>query len=129
MKLITTIIAILTTSSVMAQGFKDNTLDINYNASYRETFNLRASTRISENNRWNLAGFNAGAGWRMMPGLNMTYELSRGHECNANLISKYGFGYQFSKTNLNLNMSVYSVNGTTREDGIHGRIDLSVKFK
>jgi hypothetical protein len=113
----------------MAQGFKDNTLDINYNASYKDAFTLRASTRLSEQNNWNLRGFSAGTGIRILPGLNMNYDLSRGHELNANMISKYGFGYQFSRPNFNLNMSVFSVNGTPREDGVAGRIDLSIKFK
>jgi len=129
MKLATTIITALAACSIMAQGFKDNTLDINYNASYRDAFSLRATTRLSEQNNWDLRGFSAGAGMRILPGFNMTYDLSRGHELNANMISRYGFGYQFSKPNFNLNMSLYSVNGTPREDGIHGRIDLSVKFK
>lgn len=129
MKFATTILTALAASSIMAQGFKENTLDINYNASYRDSFSLRASTRLSENNNWNLRGFNAGAGMRIMPGFNLTYDMSRGHELNASVISRYGFGYQFTKPNLNINMSLYSVNGTPREDGVHGRIDLSVKFK
>jgi hypothetical protein len=129
MKLATTIIATLAACSIMAQGFRDNTLDINYNASYRDAFSLRATTRLSELNNWDLRGFSAGAGMRILPGFNITYDISRGHELNANTISRYGFGYQFAKPNFNLNMSLYSVNGTPREDGIHGRIDLSVKFK
>lgn len=129
MKFATTILATLVACSIMAQGFKNNTLDINYNASYKDTFSLRASTRLSENDNWDLRGFSAGAGLRIMPGFNITYDLSRGHEFNAKMISRYGFGYQFSRPNFNFNMSLYSMSGTPREDGIHGRIDLSVKFK
>lgn len=121
--------AAMMAGSIMAQGFKDNTLDINYNASYRNNFSLRASTRLSENNNWDLRGFNTGASMRIMPGFNLTYDLWRGHELNANMISRYGVGYQFSKSDFNLNLSLQSTNGSLREDGFHGRIDLSMKFK
>jgi len=129
MKLIATIFATLMACSIMAQGFKENTLDVNYNAMYRDTLSLRASTRLSDRNNWNLRGFNAGAGFRLMPGFSITYDLSRGNAPTASLISRYGFGYQYSKPNFNINISAYSFNGTPREDGIHGRIDLSIKFK
>lgn len=123
------LMAAMMAGSIMAQGFKDNTLDINYNASYRNNFSLRASTRLSENNNWDLRGFNTGASMRIMPGFNLTYDLWRGHELNANMISRYGVGYQFSKSDFNLNLSLQSTNGSLREDGFHGRIDLSMKFK
>jgi len=129
MKSTATILMCLAATAAMSQSMKNDTLDINYNAVYRDSLSLRASTRLSEKEHWDLKGFNAGINLKPWPGLNMTYEVSRGVEPNAQMISKYSFGYQISKQNFNLNMSLYSFSGTPRDDGIHGRIDFSMKFK
>lgn len=129
MKLITTTLTLLAASMAMSQSFKNDTLDINYNATYKDSFNLRASTRLSEKENWSMRCFNAGMNLKLWPGLNMAYEVSRSADINASMISKYSLGYQLSKQNFNLNMSLYSVSGTMRDDGMHGRIDFSIKFK
>jgi hypothetical protein len=127
-KLLATILAACTVCCALGQ--RNNTLDLNYNASYRNSLNFRWSSRLSEASDWGLMGFNTGASWSANQGLgrlSVTYDMFRGYEPCADIGARYGLAYSLSTPTTGLNLSLYNTSGT-RNDGVSAKLDINMKF-
>ena len=131
--IVTLIVVCAFSSTALAQFRKDNVLDLNYNASFRDSFSLRWSSRIAESQDWNLRGFNAGGSYALNKGstrLSVTYDLWRGYNDNDPMAHKYGLAFSTTAPNLNLAFSLFKTDGANNQmNGFSGRLDLNMKFK
>lgn len=130
---ITLILACALSTTAFAQLRKDNVLDLNYNASFKDSFSLRWSSRIAESQDWTLKGFNAGGAYSLNKGptrLAVTYDLMRGYNDGAEIGHRYGLAFSTTAPNLNLAFSLFKTDGANNQmNGFSGRLDLNMKFK
>lgn len=130
---LTLISACALSTTAFAQWQKDNVLDLNYNASFKDSFSLRWSSRLAESQDWTLRGFNAGGSFALNQGptrLSVTYDLMRGYNAGAEVGSRYGLSFSQVASNMNLAFSLFKSDGMANQmNGFSGRLDLSMKFK
>ncbi len=117
--------------SIAQNKLHDNTLDINYTATYKDNFSLRWSSRLSEQQNWSLKGFTAGGAYSLTGKSNrfsLTYDMWRGTEINAPLSSRYGLSYNTQSKYSNFSFSILHIDVPNQPKGFQGRIDLNMKF-
>lgn len=132
MKKLILMTVLLMSSNVFAQNkVSNNTLDINYMATYKSEFTLRMSSRLSENDGWALKGFNGGGAYNIGRGnsrFSLTYDLWRGNEYNAPIGRRFGLAFSTQSRFSNLNLSLYQTDAPNAPSGIAGRLDITMKF-
>lgn len=129
MKKLILMTVLLMSSNVFAQNkASNNTLDINYMATYKSEFTLRMSSRLSENDGWALKGFTVGGAYRANSRLSLTYDLWRGNEYNAPIGRRFGLAFSTQSRFSNLNLSLYQTDAPNAPSGIAGRLDITMKF-
>lgn len=109
---------------------KANFLDINYTMSRNDIFGIRFSTRLSEEERWNLNAFNGGAFWKLAKGsssLVISYDSYRVNGYSP-IGYRYGFIYSSSGPHSTLSLSLFQNDNFTNLKGFSGKIDLNIKF-
>lgn len=133
MKTLTTLIVLLLSVIATAQNRpSDKTLDINYIASYKDSFSLKWSSKLSEQQEWSLKGFTAGGAYNLNRSANhfsVVYDFWRGCEPNAGISTRYGMAYNTQSKFSNLSFSIFQTDSLTAPSGIAGRIDINMKFK
>jgi hypothetical protein len=133
MRTLTTSLMLLLSVIATAQNRPtDKTLDINYIASYKDSFSLKWSSKLSEKQDWALKSFTAGGAYNLNKATNrfsVVYDFWRGCEPNAGISTRYGMAYNTQSKFTNLSFSIFQTDSFTAPSGIAGRIDINMKFK
>lgn len=133
MKKLILMTVLLMSSSIFAQNKVSNTtLDINYMATYKSEFTLRMSSRLSENDRWALKGFNGGGAYNIGKGnsrFSLTYDLWRGNEYKAPTERRFGLAYSTQSRFNSVSFSMYQTDALNAPSGLAGKLDITMKFK
>lgn len=133
MKKLILMTVLLMSSNVFAQNkVSNNTLDINYMATYKSEFTLRMSSRLSENDRWALKGFNGGGAYNIGKGnsrFSLTYDLWRGNEYKAPIGRRFGLAYSTQSRFNSVSFSMYQTDALNAPSGLAGKLDITMKFK
>lgn len=122
---------VLMSASVFSQT-NNNTLDINYLASFKDTFTLKLSSKLSENNDWSLRGFSGGGAYSVggaSSRFSLTYDLWRGNELNAPLSKRFGLAYSTQSRFNSVSFSMYQTDALNAPSGLAGKLDITMKFK
>ncbi len=121
---ITTIILLLINYS----SAQNNTFDINYNASYKDAFNLKLTSRMIEKNDWAMQGFSAGGSYNVINGktkLMLSYDLWKLGD-NLPINRKYGITFSTQNTFSNFSLTLFKSEGG--QNGLSGRLDFNMRF-
>lgn len=106
---------------------QNNTFDINYNATYKNVFNLKLNSRLVGKKDWTMQGFSVGGSYNLINGNNkliLSYDLWQPNSAQMN--QKYGLTFSSQNSFTNLNLSIFKSDGI--QGGISGRLDFNMRF-
>lgn len=118
--------------AICASGFAQtppNTFDINYNASYKDAFNLKLSSRLIEKNNWGVSEFSAGGSYNVINGktkLMLSYDLWKLGD-NLPINRKYGLTLATQNSFSNFSLTLFKSEGGG-QNGLSGRLDFNMRF-